>query len=90
MARGLAGFARAVFEMGGHGVSPVEFPRYDPPWLEGRPRWNRGNLPAMDCIVEIAVEKGTEGSRTHPFKRVVREKMGVFAIFPGGADKLFG
>ena len=49
-----------------------------------------GNLPAMGGIVEIAVEKGTERSRTHPFEQVVRQKMGVFAIFPSGADKLFG
>lgn len=43
-----------------------------------------GDLPAMDGIVEIAPEKDTERSRTHPFNRVVRQKNGVFAIFPWG------
>lgn len=49
-----------------------------------------GDLPAMDGIVEIAAEKDTERSRTHLFEQVVRQEMGVFAIFPGLAGKLFG
>lgn len=73
-----------------HGVSPDDIPRCYPPGLREGPDGIGGDLPAMDGIVEIAAEKGTERSRTHPFKREVRQKMGVFAIFPGGADKLFG
>ncbi len=88
--RFFAGFARPVRGVVAHGGSPVEFPRCDPPGLEGRPRWNRGNLPAMEAIVEIGAEKDTERSRTDRFQGEVDRQIGVFAIFPRGTDKLFG
>jgi hypothetical protein len=83
----LAGPVRGVIA---HSVSPDEFPRAIRRGLREGLGGIGGDLPAMDGIVEIAAEKGTERSRTHPFEQVVRQKMGVFAIFPGGADKLFG
>ena len=80
----IAGFAGGVFEVGGHGASPVNF--LSVIRFSLRSIWNgiECDLPSMDVSIQNGTGKDTERSRTHRFLERLGRKIGVFAIFPSG------